>query len=55
MSAITIDLPDDLVERLRGAADRLPRTLELGLLMLRASARCSRADAGWPSARARRA
>jgi hypothetical protein len=31
MSAITLDLPDDLAERLRAAADRLPRILELGL------------------------
>jgi hypothetical protein len=31
MSAITFDLPDDLAERLRALADRLPRILELGL------------------------
>jgi hypothetical protein len=37
MSAITLDLPDDLVERLRAAADRLPRILELGLRELDAS------------------
>lgn len=37
MSAITLDLPDDLVERLRAAADRLPRVLELALRELDAS------------------
>ena len=31
MSAITLALPDDLVQRLRAAADRLPRLLELAL------------------------
>jgi hypothetical protein len=31
MSAITFNLPDDLVERLRAVADRLPRIFELGL------------------------
>lgn len=39
MSAITLDLPDDLVERLRAAADRLPRILELGLRELDAASR----------------
>lgn len=37
MSAITLDLPDDLTERLRALADRLPRILELGLRELDAS------------------
>ena len=37
MSAITLDLPDDLAERLRALADRLPRILELGLRELDAS------------------
>jgi hypothetical protein len=37
MSAITLNLPDDLVERLRAVADRLPRILELGLMQLEAS------------------
>ena len=37
MSAITLDLPDDLVERVRVLADRLPRVLELGLRELEAS------------------
>jgi hypothetical protein len=37
MSAITLDLPDDLTERLRSVADRLPRILELGLRELDAS------------------
>lgn len=31
MSAITLDLPDELADRLRALADRLPRILELGL------------------------
>lgn len=31
MSAITLDLPDDLAARLRSLADQLPRILELGL------------------------
>ena len=39
MSAVTLDLPDDLVERLRGVADRLPRILELGLRELETSSR----------------
>jgi hypothetical protein len=34
MSAITLDLPDDLAERLRSVADHLPRILELGLRQL---------------------
>src|SRR4051812_45172052 len=37
MSAITLNLPDDLVERLSAVADRLPRILELGLRELDAS------------------
>ena len=37
MSAVTFNLPDDLVERLRTVADRLPRILELGLRELDAS------------------
>jgi predicted transcriptional regulator len=37
MSAITLDLPDDLAERLRALADRIPRILELGLRELDAS------------------
>jgi hypothetical protein len=37
MSAITFNLPDDLAERLRALADRLPRILELGLRELEAS------------------
>jgi hypothetical protein len=37
MSAITLDLPDDLTEQLRSLADRLPRILELGLRELDAS------------------
>src|SRR5580692_4955860 len=37
MSAITLDLPDDLADRLRALADRLPRILELGLRELDAS------------------
>ena len=39
MPAITLDLPDDLVERLRAAADRLPHILEPGLRELDASSR----------------
>lgn len=34
MSAITLDLPDDLAERLRSLTERLPRILELGLRQL---------------------
>ena len=37
MSAITLDLPDDLAGRLRAVADQLPRILELGLRELDAS------------------
>lgn len=37
MSAITLDLPDDLAERLRSLADRLPRVLALGIHELDAS------------------
>jgi predicted transcriptional regulator len=37
LSAITLDLPDDLADRLRTLADRLPRILELGLRELDAS------------------
>jgi hypothetical protein len=37
MSAITFDLPDDLAERLRSLADRIPRILELGLREIDAS------------------
>ena len=37
MSAITLELPDDLAERLRSLTDRLPRILELGLRQLDAS------------------
>lgn len=37
MSAITLDLPDELAERLQALADRLPRVLELGLRELDAS------------------
>ena len=37
MSAITLDLPDDLAERLHAMADRIPRILELGLRALDAS------------------
>jgi hypothetical protein len=36
MSSITLDLPDDLAERLRALADRLPRVLDLGLRALSA-------------------
>src|SRR5258708_2718628 len=31
MSAITLHIPDDLAERLRGREDQLPQILELGL------------------------
>jgi hypothetical protein len=34
MSSITLEIPDDLVERLRALADRLPRVLDLGLRAL---------------------
>jgi hypothetical protein len=37
MSAITLDLPDDLADRLHALADRIPRILELGLRELDAS------------------
>ena len=37
MSAITLDLPEDLTERLRSLAHRLPSILELGLRELDAS------------------
>ncbi len=37
MSAVTLDLPDELAERVRSLADRLPRVLELGLRELGAS------------------
>lgn len=37
MSAITLDLPDDIADRLRALADRLPRILELGMRELDAS------------------
>lgn len=37
MSAITLDIPDDLAERLRTLGDRLPRVIELGLRELEAS------------------
>ena len=37
MSAITLDLPDDLAERLRSLIDRLPRILALGIHELDAS------------------
>lgn len=37
MSAITLDLPEDLAERLLALPDRLPRILELGLRELNAS------------------
>jgi len=36
MSAITLNLPDSLAERLRNQEDRLPEILELGLRELRA-------------------
>jgi hypothetical protein len=36
MSSITLDLPDELAERLRLLADRLPRILDLGLRALSA-------------------
>jgi hypothetical protein len=39
MSSITLDLPDDLADRLPAFADRLPRILDLGLRAL--SAECS--------------
>lgn len=38
MSSITLEIPDDLAERLRGLADRLPRILDLGLRALSAEA-----------------
>lgn len=34
MSAITLDLPDDVAEQLRSVVDRLPRIIELGLRQL---------------------
>jgi predicted transcriptional regulator len=37
MSAITLDLPEELTERLSSLADRLPQILELGLRELDAS------------------
>ncbi|MFO0760790.1 MAG: hypothetical protein U0359_30215 [Byssovorax sp.] len=37
MSAITLDLPDELAEQLRSLTDNLPRILELGLRELGAS------------------
>jgi hypothetical protein len=37
MSAITLDVPDELASQLRALADRLPRILELGLRELDAS------------------
>jgi hypothetical protein len=37
MSSITLDLPDDLAERLRSLVDSLPRILELGLREVDAS------------------
>jgi hypothetical protein len=37
MATITLDLPDDLVERLRARADRLPRILALGIHEMDAS------------------
>ena len=37
MSAITLDLPDELVQRLRALAERLPRILALGIHELDAS------------------
>jgi hypothetical protein len=38
MSTITLDIPDDLAERVRALADRLPRILDLGLRALTAEA-----------------
>lgn len=38
MSPITLDVPDELAQRLRPVADRLPRILELGLRELTAAA-----------------
>ncbi|WP_438021800.1 hypothetical protein [Sorangium sp. So ce233] len=37
MAAITLDLPDELADRLRSLSDRLPSILELGLRELDAS------------------
>jgi hypothetical protein len=37
MSAITLDLPDDLADRLRSLADRLPRIIALGIHEMDAS------------------
>ncbi len=45
MSSITLDLPDDLAERLRALADRLPRILELGLREMDASSQSELAGA----------
>ncbi len=36
MSSVTLDVPDELAERLRLLADRLPRILDLGLRALTA-------------------
>jgi len=38
MSAITLTLPDDLAERARALADRLPKALEIGIRTLEAPA-----------------
>jgi hypothetical protein len=38
MSSVTLDVPDELAERLRLLADRLPRILDLGLRALTAEA-----------------
>jgi hypothetical protein len=38
MSAITLSLPDDLAERARALADRLPKALEIGLRALESPA-----------------
>lgn len=38
MSSITLDVPEELAERLRALADRLPRILDLGLRALSAEA-----------------
>jgi hypothetical protein len=38
MSAITVEVPDDLAEQLRSLEEQLPRILELGLRQLHAEA-----------------
>jgi hypothetical protein len=38
MSSITLDIPDEVAEKLHALADRLPRVLDLGLRALSAEA-----------------